>query len=420
MLDFYNGPPKLTQDEVFAVCEAVISREQSNYFVALAHFEKGLHFQNSNEFFKSYETYSIAFEYLMDADTTDNYMAFSILRNQGALLIYLGFVKEAVRKNKEALPFAYAYHTLSALSIKHNMGMAFSKFDTEEATRVFYGIISEADDLLENETGEAEKDELLNRKSRAYDELGKLFINEEAYTDAIPFFEQAIELAKSKRVKSWALHNLSTVYSFLDSLEKQRYYLNQTLESKEGKDRFISLMDLGESLILSDSIEEGKRHLLKALDYYKELPLQLKYIKIYELIASASSDSSMYHRLAMLEYKELAAQQDQIKKLLEQEVMKQLLAKLEAENEKEEVRLYWMRWTAVFFCLAIMISVSWHYWYRAKRKRIIQLIVSLYPEEFPYGMSKISSISAAYTLMKYYFYGIIGKVKSKFRRGNKR
>ncbi|MEO1269366.1 MAG: tetratricopeptide repeat protein, partial [Myxococcota bacterium] len=168
--------------------------------------------------------------------------------------------------------------------------------------------------------------------AKTYDEIGKMFLRTKEYESAKDYFDQAIEMAPDDKTRARSIHNLSSIYFFLGDFLTQEALLKQSLELREGPNRFISLMDLGECYIKQNRPEEALIVLQEAHNYYPQQKKSSENIKLFEWLTLVSPDSLNYYRQTITQFKELTGEKKQLEALYKQQAMKNLLMRLESEK----------------------------------------------------------------------------------------
>ncbi|MEQ9402557.1 MAG: tetratricopeptide repeat protein [Cyclobacteriaceae bacterium] len=367
LIKYYNGELTLSVSQLDSLCQQILVSEPSNYLISLAHYQIAIAQRKHNYVFLAYESYDKALEYLAWADSSDSYLEFSIRRNQGVILKYYGFPKEAAGKHEEALSYAYSYKQEAGLSVKYNLGWCLAAYDSEHALRIFFEVLEEAE-----EAG------LKDRQAKTYNEIGNMLIRSEEYIEAGKYFNKALDFSQTDHIRAQSYHNLSAVFYYLGDYATQESLLLQSLALRSEVERFPSLRDLGECYLKQKEYEKARTVLLEAEMYFASYPLIPDNIRVFEWLADTEPDSVKYWKRLATEFERLAAEQEKLEKLLKQQAMQQLLLRLEGEKKsKSQINLYRIL-TIAGGVLALAILLTWRiWWYRLRRqlgKKILKLV----------------------------------------------
>lgn len=356
--DYYLGKVDLGEEQLLQRIDQTLESKTSDHLTSYAFYLKAIRFRQDQEDFKAYDSYDLALKYLSKADTIDPFLNSAILINQGVILKQYGLVLDAIKKQEQAIPFAYQYSKKYGILSKFNLGRALIH-DQEKALSVFFEVLDEA--LLEK---------LSNRQAKVYNEIGLMFTRSEEYSDAVNYFKKGLTLAETDQVKADIIHNLSSVFFYTREYPKQEELLLQSLDLQSHVRRFGILRDLGENLLKQNKIEEARLVLLKAQKLYRKQPLRKSNIQIFEWLIIATKDSITYAVEGMREYRKLSEEQENFEALLKKQAMRNLVDKLAAKRENEEKIAFYSKWTAIGFLVTIFIYGSWHYKRRRIRKSI--------------------------------------------------
>lgn len=359
LIKYYNGEISLTTDEIGLLCKEIILTESNNYLLALAYYQKGVLSRSAKENLSAYSNYDLAFNHLAKSDIEDYWLASAILRNQGAILHDYDLLTFSIEKHEQALEYAYEYSTARGLSVKFNMAWVLSKVEPIKALDILMEVIEEAYEIKD-----------YNRSGKSFLEISKIYNSTGDYAAALEFSDEALIHAEDPSLIAKIYHNKAHTYYLMKDYVNQRLWLEKSLEVRKGKDRFISLMDLGESYLLTNDELQAGKVLNEALEEYSDQFLTLKNIKVYELLSQAFPTNQSYIMDQIRELKKYIETQDELEVLLKQQAMTQLLLRLEKQKElKSEIRAYQIVTFASLVTL-IMIASAWIIWWIRLRKRL--------------------------------------------------
>lgn len=357
LIKYYYGEITLTSKHVDSLCNQIIVQEQDQYLLALAHYQKGVLLTKTNGM-ESYSHYDMALEYFLKTDIEDDYLLSAILRNQGAILHDYGLYEYAVKKHEEAIDPAYAYSDERGLAIKFNLGWALEKHDKNRALDIFKEVIEEAYDLRD-----------YNRSGKSFLEVSKILNALTDYEKALEFSNEAIQHVENTTILAQIYHNKSHTYFLMENYRQQQLYLLKSLDLREGKDRFISLMDLGESYLISGDTASAKKVLEEAYIYYDEQYARHDNFKLFEWLYQTDRPNTRYLLEEVKLLNQYADTKENLEKVYKQQAMYQLLLRLEKQREAkkklEQYRIYIIIAVIFSFGFAILAAV---WWYRARKK----------------------------------------------------
>ena len=262
------------------LCEEIIQKRPSNFLLSLAYYQKGVLASVVDDSFQKYEYYDKALDYLKDSKEPDDYLFSVILKNQGVLLKDYGLTQFAIQKYEEAIPYASKFGVPWELHVKYNLACAYEKQDREQALRLFFEIIDKA-------KNERQRD----RVAKCFLEISKMFNHSLEHDEALALMDSALVYAKSDWLKARIYHNRAHTKYLMQDYESQKNWLFMSLYLREGSERFISLMDLGESWLIDGVPEEATPLLIEAMGYYEDQRLHPDNIKIFRWMHQIYPDS---------------------------------------------------------------------------------------------------------------------------------
>lgn len=356
---YYKGEIDLTEKEVVELVEVTLSTNTSAHIKSYAYYLKALREEINNSPFSAYKNYDNALESINKADTTDHFLYSAILRNQGAILHDYDLLTFSIEKHEQALEYAYEYSTARGLSVKFNMAWVLSKVEPIKALDILMEVIEEAYEIKD-----------YNRSGKSFLEISKIYNSTGDYAAALEFSDEALIHAEDTSLMAKIYHNKAHTYYLMKDYVNQRLWLEKSLEARNSKDRFISLMDLGESYLLTNDELKAGKVLNQALEEYSDQFLTLENIKVYELLSKAFPTNQSYIMDQIRELKKYIETQDELEVLLKQQAMTQLLLRLEKQKEmKSEIRNYQI---VTFSSIATLITIAsaWVIWVIRLRKRL--------------------------------------------------
>lgn len=355
LIKFYNGDLKLNERQVDSLVTQTLYETDSEYLLALAFYQKGVLQRKIGEDVDAFKNYEQALAYLQSVDTTDNYLLSALWRNQGAILHNYKLHEEAVKLYEKALSPAYKYNINRGISTEYNIGLAMIQYDPKNALSLFLNLKSKVK-------------EDFRRQARIYNQLGLFQKRTEQYDEAIAYYTKGLELGVSGRVKADLLQNISEAYYQKKEYLNQERFLLQTLQIPEAN-RFIALMDLGESYLLQDRKEEAKRILLEAEVIYDEQPLRREHIKLFQWLKMGSDDPLIYAERQIEEQaRYMDDRVDELKEILKTLVIKNMLVAVEADKRRKEDTSFYRILAILSGLAAIVALMTWKiWWYRLRR-----------------------------------------------------
>lgn len=363
---YYLGKIDLNEEEVLHEISQTISKKSSDHMVAYAYYLQAIRQNRKDLGFNAYETYEKALEYLNDSDTIDQYLFSAIIRNQGVLLKNYGLIQFAVEKHEDALPHAYEYSKSRGIELKYNLAWVLEKLDRERALALFMEVIEEAKEAGLNE-----------RVAKCYLELSKMYNYSSEHNGALEQMELAMEYAIDDYMNGRIYHNLAHTNYLMQQYEEQKSWLKKSLEIRQGSDRFISLMDLGESYLISNDVALAKSVLNEAVDYYPSQNLHPENIKIFKWLSQVYPDSSSFMKKQIEELEKYIAIQAKLEAKLKQQAMFQLYLRLEEQKRHEEKVFVYQIMAVVGAVVAFGILLTWRIWWYRLRKRLGNKILSM-------------------------------------------
>ncbi len=369
LIKYYNGELDLSKDEILQLSDSIITADTDSYLTSLAHFQKSVLHQNEDLNFEAFEALSLALKNLLEADTTDHFLHSAILRNQGYILKQHWMIAGAIEKYNQALEPAFAYSTKRGLSVKYNLARALAFKDEEEAVKQFLEIL------------EIAKKEALNyRIAKVYNELGLILVRAGKYEGAQNYFEEALDYAEGKEVLALTYQNYAHMLYESKRYHEQRQWLMKSLSLGQHKNRFVSLMDLGENYLIEEDYTQARKYLLEAELLYDERPLKSEHVKVFKwlAIANLNADEQLkYERKRGDELEKIVSIQQKLENKLKQQAMLHLVSKIYSEDEaNKKIGLYQILTIAVGI-LAISILLTWRIWWYRLRRKLGRKIISL-------------------------------------------
>ncbi|MEP1034009.1 hypothetical protein [Ekhidna sp.] len=363
---YYSGKINLDEEEILKEIDQTISLHTSDHLVAYAYYLKAIRENQEDLSFQAYETYDLSFKYLQESDSLDSYLYFAILLNQGVLLKNYGLVQFAVEKHEQALSHAYAYSESRGIKLKYNLGWVLEKLDRERSLEVFMEVIEEA-----------EKAGLMERVAKCYLEISKMFNYSSEHVGAIEQMEKALQYAQSDYTLARIYHNLSHTHYLMRQYDEQKKWLKESLTKRHGTDRFISLMDLGESYMISNNRKLAVESLREAILYYEDQSLHPDNIKLFKWLSMAYPDSISYIKKQVDELEKYIVIQEKLEARLKQQAMFQLYLRLEEQKKHEKKVSLYQAIALTGGLAALIILLTWRIWWYRLRKRLGKKILSM-------------------------------------------
>lgn len=364
--EYYTGKINLSEQEILTEINQTIEGNSSNHMLAYAYYLKAIRQNEQDLGFEAYQSYDISYKYLVESDTIDSYLYFATLLNQGVLLKNYGLIQFAAEKHEEAIPHAYAYDKSRGIKLKYNLAWVLEKLDRERALALFMEVIEEAKEAGLNE-----------RVAKCYLELSKMYNYSSEHNGALEQMELAMEYAIDDYMYGRIYHNLAHTNYLMQQYEEQKSWLKKSLEIRQGSDRFISLMDLGESYLISNDVALAKSVLNEAVDYYPSQNLHPENIKIFKWLSQVYPDSSSFMKKQVEELEKYIAIQAKLEAKLKQQAMFQLYLRLEEQKRHEEKVFVYQIMAVVGAVVALGILLTWRIWWYRLRKRLGNKILSM-------------------------------------------
>ena len=336
--------------------QKTLKERESNYLMALAHFQNGSIHRRAGQDTEAYTGYITAFDYLQKADTIDHYLFSSLLIRKGVILHNYKLYEDAVTNYKKALEASYKFSLNHGLNTEYNIALATVQFDPKKALSLFLELKNKIKDDI-------------NREARILNQIGLFYKRTEQYNEAITTYSSGLELGVSGRLKANLLQNISDVYFHQQDYENQEKYLHQVLEVPKGN-HFVALMDLGECYILQDRREEALKFLLKAEAMYSDQSLNPEHIKVYKWLMQVSNDPVHYANRHIEELNKYIDSSDKLKDTMKTLAMKNILAAVEAEQQKETETSFFKILAMLAGATAVVILLTWKIWWNRLRKNL--------------------------------------------------
>ncbi len=356
LIKYYDGDLKLTRKQEDSLVQKTLKERESNYLMALAHFQNGAILTRNGKDAEAYTGYITAFDYLQNADTVDHYLFSSILLRKGVILHNYKLYEEAVKNYQDALDASYQFSINHGLNTEYNVALAMMQFDPKNGFEKFLALKNKVNDDV-------------NRLAEILNQIGLFYKRTEQYDDAIATYESGLELGVSGRLKANLLQNISDVYFHQQDYKNQEKYLREVLSTSKGN-HFLALMDLGECYLLQDRKEEALEVLIKAEAMYDKQSLKPEHIKVYKWLMQASDDPVPYANRHIEELNNYIESSDKLKDTMKTLAMKNILAAVEAEQQKKEETSL-LRILAILGAAAsIVILLTWKIWWNRLRRNL--------------------------------------------------
>lgn len=369
LIKYYNGELKLSKDEILHLSDSIIGTGHNGYLTSLAYFQKSVIFQKEDLNFEAFEALSFALTNLLDTDTLDYFLHSAILRNQGYILKQHWMITGAIEKYSQALEPAFHYSTKRGLSVKYNLARALAFKDEGEAVRQFLEILEVA-----------KKEELNYRVAKVYNELGLILVRAGKFQGAQNYFEEALDYAEGKEVLALTYQNYAHMFYESKRYYDQRHWLLKSLSLGQHKNRFVSLMDLGENYLISEDYAQARKYLQEAESLYDERPLKSEHVKVFKWLSSVNVNAAeqlKYERKRGDELEKIVSIQEKLENKLKQQAMLHLVNKIDSEEHASRTIDKYQLITISAGLLALSILLTWRIWWYRLRKKLGRKIVSL-------------------------------------------
>lgn len=370
LVKYYNGELNLSEDQVLCLSDSIIEANSDDYLSSLAYYQKSVIQQREDANFLAFESLDLSLAYLLNADTVDDFLYCAILRNQGYILKQHWLIDGAIDKYSQAVNPAYAYSIERGLSVKYNLARALAYKEPEEAIQLLLEIIDEA-----------KKERLNDRAAKAYNELGLMLVRSDQYKDAKGFFDKALEYASGKEATAFTYQNISHMHYESENYEEQKHWLLKSLSLGEHRNRFISLIDLGENHIISGDHVRARKYLQEAELLYNDRPLKPDYVKVFRWLSDVSVDFKeelRYERKRGDELEKIVIIQQKLEAKLKQQAMLQLYKRLEEQKHSKKAINFYQVIAISGGVLVLAILFTWRiWWYRLKKrlgKKILEVV----------------------------------------------
>ncbi len=191
--------------------------------------------------------------------------------------------------------------------------------------------------------------------------LGLLYKHAGQYDLAVDHLTRALEYSADKSVIARAYHNLAGTYYYMGEFEEQEKNLRKSLALRQGDDRFLSLLDLGECLIRQERLSEARSVLKEALTYYESQPNNLDRIKLYKWLkvsAPSVENALMYADSIILETEAYTRRTLNVQGIQKKEALRTALAKYRKEEPSvvNDTFLSYF-WKILLFLAVIIIAL---------------------------------------------------------------
>jgi len=370
LVRYYYGEITLSHDQVYALSDSIINQKNSsNYLLALAYYQKGVIEMQKSNYFIAYEFHDFARSCLNKAEIDDEYLRSVLLADQGVILKRSGMPEYAATKLSEAVESAYKFSNEWGIGTKFNLAWTLEKVNPEKSLNLFFEILEEA-----------KKAELNDRLSKVYMEIGLMFIRSEEYEEASVFFNKALSYTQNISQRGSIYQNYSHLYGEMGDLVKQEEWLRKSLALGDHKNRFLSLMDLGECLIKQGKMDEVSIYLREAESKYDDQPLHIDHLKVFDwLIEVTKEDKNKLHysQTKGIEYQKIIDIQMKLSALMKKQAMKQLYLRLESQKKSNDTIGRLERLAISVVVLGITIFLIWRIWWNRLRRRLSRKLQEL-------------------------------------------
>lgn len=245
MIDYYNGIWTPSEEVAREIINSTLKENRDNYGKSIAFYLSGLLYRRSGDPVKAAVDYHRCLESLSRLDTTDYFLEISVRKNLGSIYDDFGAFQKAINIYEAAIPYAEKFSLRELASLYSNMGNS-------------YRDMKDGEKLIESYFKSLEYSREINdhfKTAQIFNKLGLSFFHANLIDTAEAFFYQAIfqrdKLSGNElRIIGQAYHNLGQLQFQSGKIQESIESYNKALTFKSDKDRYITLMDLGEVLLL--------------------------------------------------------------------------------------------------------------------------------------------------------------------------
>ncbi|WP_462250407.1 tetratricopeptide repeat protein [Ekhidna sp.] len=370
---YYSGDTTLSKDRILELSNDNIFNGLG-YQKALGHYYLGYYSYKSKDYISAWENFTRGINYYNNSDTTDYVFTYASFTYLGLIAKKLGLYDISSENYEIALKSAiecdersdgnYINHNSTSNYVRSNLGRSYKQLGLhDKALRIF----SEIDRTSESGS---------RLKIKANRELGLLHLANGLDDEADGYFQIAIDQSLSKsdgsvsnKSKMWIYHDWANVYYKKKNFKRQEELLNKALELHVN---FMTMMDLGECLMLQGRDDEAVVMLKKAESIYYTQDVNIDNIKVFGFLRELTGDSK-YSDIRADEYQKFVHEQLDVKRemstLAFRNAINEIKNKIVFENTIRQLK-NGLKLSGVAGCIVLLIILTFRFVKRSKRRKL--------------------------------------------------